>query len=139
MGLERVSLVVHVHNFLHNTIDLGQFLLGFWRVEVDQVINDLVHVSAVDVVLIEGPFEAEAEDMLRRQKVWNWIANDEFEYVGEFGVDFVGEVGGMVVEVGKRRGLMGDGVINDELDFVNEEGFVVGGFVVLEEFRFMSV
>ena len=107
--------------------------------EVDQALNDLVHVSAVDVVLIEGPFEAEAEDLLRRQKVWNWIANDEFEYVGEFGVDLGGEVGGMGVEVGERRGLMGDGVINDELDFVDEEGFVVGGFVVLEEFRFMSV
>jgi hypothetical protein len=54
-------------------------------------------------------------------------------------VDFGGEVGGMGVEVGERRGLMGDGVINDELDFVNEEGFVVGGFVVLDEFLFMSV
>ena len=54
-------------------------------------------------------------------------------------MDLRGEVGGMGVEVGERRGLMGDGVINDELDFVDEEGFVVGGFVVLEEFRFMSV
>ncbi len=37
--------------------------------KVDQALNDLVHVSAVDLVLIEGPFEAEAEDLLRRQKV----------------------------------------------------------------------
>lgn len=45
----------------------------------------------------------------------------------------------MSVEVGERRGLMGDGVANDELYFFDEEGFIVGGFVVLQEFRFVGV
>ena len=107
--------------------------------EVDQAINDLMYVSAVDLVLIKGPFEAEAEDLLRRQKVWHWIANDEFEHVDEFGIDFWGEVLWMSVEVGERRCLMGDGVANDELYFFDEEGFIVGGFVVLQEFRFVGV
>jgi hypothetical protein len=34
---------------------------------------------------------------------------------------------------------MGDGVANDELDFFDEEGFIVGGFVVLQEFKFVGV
>ncbi len=107
--------------------------MGICRVEVDQALNNLVHVDAVDFIVIEGPFEAEAEDLLWWQEVWYWVADNEFEDVGEFGLDFGGKAWWMGFEVGEGRGLVLDWLGDNELDFVDEEGFVVGGFVVFQE------